>query len=290
MRLLVACLLASTALARAQVPFAFTNFAGQPGSPGNTNGTGSAARFSHPYGVALDKGGNIYVADHDNQAIRKISPAGVVTTVAGGGLGSDDGTGSAAQFYYPFGVAMDNATNLYIADSYNHTIRKMTPAAVVSTMAGAATQPGTNDGIGGAARFNYPLGVAVDSANNVYVADQGNHTIRKITSGGAVSTLAGSPGVSGSADGVGSFAQFNSPYGVAVDNSGNVYVADTWNNTIRKVIPGGFVSTIAGSASQSGTNDGFAGSALFFLPSNIALDSAGNLYVTDTWNFTVRKV
>ena len=289
MKLLIAGLFASTSIASAQVQFAFTNFAGLPGTPGSTNGSGSAARFQGPYGVALDAGGNLYVADSDNHMIRKVSPAGVVTTAAGStNSGTTDATGTAAQFFHPRGVAVDSATNVYIADSYNHTIRKMTPATVVTTLAGSPSQPGSSDGTA-TARFNFPLGVAVDSATNVYVADQGNHTIRMITPAGVVSTLAGSAGQSGSADGFGGIARFNLPYGVAVDNAGNVYVADTWNNLIRKIISGGYVMTLAGSG-QSGSSDGSGTSAQFFQPNNLALDSAGNLYVTDTWNFTIRKV
>jgi len=292
MKLLVALLLASANLTFAQVQFSFTNFAGLAGTSGTNDGTGTTARFSHPYGVAVDPGGNVFVADYDNHTIRKITSSGVVSTVAGAAtqVGANDNTGGAARFYHPFGLALDSATNLYIADSYNHTIRKMTPATVVTTIAGTAGVPGSLNATGTAAQFNYPTGVAVDAATNVYVADQGNHTIRMITPGGAVTTLAGSAGQSGSDNGFQNFARFTFPYGVTADAGGTVYVADTGNQLIRRIIPGGFVTTLAGSAGFSGSADGNGTSAQFAQPSALALDSAGNIYVADTFNSTIRKV
>ena len=144
----------------------------------------------------MDGSGNVYVADTGNNTIRKITPAGVVSTLAGmaGSSGSADGTGSAARFYYPFGVAVDGSGNVYVADTYNNTIRKITPAGVVSTLAGTAGSSGSADGTGSAAQFYYPCGVAVDGSGNVYVADTDNYTIRKITPAGVVSTLAGLAG------------------------------------------------------------------------------------------------
>ena len=161
-------------------PYTFTTLAGQA-SIGSADGTGSAARFYYPAGVATDSSGNVYVADRSNSTIRKITPAGVVTTLAGlaGYQGSADGTGSAARFYYPFGVATDSSGNVYVADTDNHTIREITPAGVVTTLAGLAGSYGSADGAGSAARFHYPYGGATDSSGNVYVADSGNNTIRK---------------------------------------------------------------------------------------------------------------
>src|SRR5207245_2370200 len=179
------------------------------------------------------------------------------TTLAGAAsIGSADGTGSAARFYFPTGVATDSSANVYVADQYNHTIRKITPAGVVTTLAGLAGNPGRGDGTGSAARFNYPSGVATDSSGNVYVADPYNHTIRKITPAGVVTTLAGLAENPGSADGTGSAARFSAPWGVATDSSGNVYVADTFNYTIRKITPAGVVTTLAGLAGNPGTHDG----------------------------------
>ena len=188
---------------------------GDGGPVGSADGTGSAARFNDPDGVAVDGAGNVYVADTFNDTIRKITPAGVVTTLAGspGQVGSADGTGSAARFNDPEGVAVDAAGNVYVADTRNDTIRKITPAGVVTTLAGSPGQAGSADGTGSAARFDFPNGVAVDGAGNVYVADAGNDTIRKITPAGVVTTLAGTAGQSGSADGTGSAARFNASGG-----------------------------------------------------------------------------
>jgi IPT/TIG domain/NHL repeat/GYF domain 2 len=267
-----------------------TTLAGTAGTSGSTDGTGSAARFRIPYGVAVDSSGNVYVADTYNQTIRKITPAGVVTTLAGtaGSWGSVDGTGSAARFASPVGVAVDGSGNVYVADSGNHTIRKITPAGVVTTLAGTAGSVGSADGTGSAAQFNFPRGVAVDGSGNVYVAD--TNTIRKITPAGVVTTLAGTAGTSGSADGTGSAARFYSPRGVAVDGSGNVYVADTFNSTIRKITPAGVVTTLAGTAGSVGSADGTGSAARFDDPSGVAVDGSGNVYVADTWNHTVRKI
>jgi hypothetical protein len=268
-----------------------STFAGSAGSYGSANGTGSAARFYFPLGVAVDNAANVYVADRYNYTIRKITPSRVVSTFAGlAGTGSHDGTGSAARFNLPNAAAVDSAGNVYVADTYNHTIRKITPSGVVSTLAGLAGSYGIADGTGNAARFNFPLGVAVDSAGNVYVGDTSNHTIRKITPSGAVSTFAGSAGNPGSADGTGNAARFNLPRGVAVDSAGNVYVADSRNHTIRKITASGVVSTFAGLAGHPGSADGTGSDARFSTPSGMAVDNAGNVYVADSNKFTIRKI
>jgi len=196
-----------------------TTFAGTAGSPGSIDGMGSFARFNQPQGTAVDSAGNIYIADTFNSTIRKMTPSGQVTTLAGKGLnaGSADGAGSSARFNVPYSVAVDGVGNVYVADSGNHTIRKITAAGVVTTLAGTAGSSGSNDGTGSAARFYQPQGVAVDGAGNVYVADTYNCTIRKITSAGVVSTLAGSAGVTGSDNGLGSAARFYQPNELAVD-------------------------------------------------------------------------
>ena len=168
------------------------------------------------------------------------SPVGTVTTLAGNGsVGSADGTGADARFYSPYGVAVDGDGNVYVADSSNHTIRKITPAGVVTTLAGTAGSSGSADGTGADARLRYPYGVAVDGDGNVYVADNSNHTIRKITPAGVVTTWAGTYPERGFSDGRGPFARFQNPYAVAVDGDGNVYVADSSNHAIRKITPTG---------------------------------------------------
>jgi sugar lactone lactonase YvrE len=298
-----------------------TTLAGSPFQTGNDDGVGSVARFgaggvgafaNHgPYGVAADCAGNVYVGDTYNHTIRKITPAAVVTTLAGSaGYGSANGIGSAARFNQPWAVAVDSAGNVYVGDFNNYTIRKISPAGVVATLAGSAGQYGSADGTGSAARFGFVVptgggglpegasGVAVDSAGNVYVADTGNHTIRKITAAGVVTTLAGSAGQSGSDDGAVGAARFFSPTGVAVDSAGNVYVADSDNHTIRKITPDGVVTTLAGSAGQGGSADGIGSAARFgsgvfsvpVSPNGVVLDSAGNVYVADSDNHTIRKI
>jgi uncharacterized repeat protein (TIGR01451 family) len=272
-----------------------TTVAGQPRIPGVADGTGNAAQFNYPYGLSANSTGMIYVADSYNKAIRKITSAGAVTTLAGsktndvGGVGSADGTGRAARFNYPNGVAV-SGNSIYVADSSNNTIRKITSTGAVTTLAGAPRVFGHADGTGSAAQFYYPYGIAADKAGTLYVADTNNHTIRKITPAGVVTTLAGAGGVSGSADGTGSAARFYTPYAVAVDGSSNVYVADSLNFTVRKITPGGVVTTVAGLAGSSGSTDGTGSGARFTYLYGIAVDNAGNVYVTDAGNYTVRKI
>jgi sugar lactone lactonase YvrE len=213
---------------------------------------------------------------------------GTVTTFAGNGMqGSTEGTGTAAMFNYPYGVAVDAAGNVYVADSYNHKIRKISSVAVVTTLAGNGTL-GSNDATGTLAKFNYPLGVAVDAAGNVYVADIYNNKIRKITSTGVVTTLAGSSST-GAIDGIGTAASFNNPTGVAVDATGNVYVADNSNHKIRKITSAGVVTTLAGNGT-AGAIDGIGTAASFNFPTGVAVDAAGNVYVADNINQKIRKI
>ncbi len=270
-----------------------TTLAGTPGIFGSgTDGTGPAAHFDFPIGVALDSTGNLYVADTNNGTIRKVTPAGVVTTLAGtaGMRGSADGTGAAARFNVPEGVAVDSFGNVYVADTLNHTIRKITPTGVVTTVAGTAGMAGSTDASGAAARFNEPIGVAVDSIGYIYVADNGNRTIRRVAPDGVVTTLAGTAGVRGNADGIGAAARFGRPAGLAADAFGNIYVADGTSSTIRKITPAGVVTTLAGTATEFGSADGTGAAARFADPEGVTVDSADNVYVADRSNDTIRQI
>ena len=267
-----------------------TTFAGLAGVPGSTDGTGGEARFYYPLGIAVDIAGYLYVCDYANSTIRKISPAGVVTTLAGlaGSAGFADGSGSAARFNVPVGIAVDGAGFVYVADRDNNIIRKISPAGEVTTLAGMAGVAGYVDGSGSDARFYHPYGLAADAAGNLYVSEEENHTIRKITAAGQVTTLAGMAGVAGTADGNGSDARFYFPYGVTVDSSGYVYVTER-GDTIRKISPTGLVTTIGGLSQNPGSVDGTGFTARFHAPTGITVDENGNLYVADCWNHTVRS-
>lgn len=273
-----------------------TTLAGTAGTVGSADGAGATASFSRPKGISIDTLGNIYVADTGNSTIRKITPAGDVITLAGtaGSYGAADGFGAAARFLAPVGVTTDSAGNVYVADTFNNAIRKITPAGEVTTLAGAPGASGSLNGVGAAATFSKPKGVTADDAGNVYIADTNNSTIRKITASGVVTTLAGAPPLEGgdhtNTDGFGAAARFSFPTGLATDSTGTVYVADTANNTIRKISPSGIVTTFAGKAGTSGSSDGAGVNATFNDPEGIAIDSGGNVYVADFINHTIRKI
>ena len=267
-----------------------TTLAGLAGSHGFLNGQGNSARFDWPCGIAVDAAGNVLVGDTDNFAIRKITPAGLVSTLAGNGIpGSINGTGSAAQFWSPLGVALDAAGNLYVADQQNDTIRVVTPAGVVSTLAGAAGIPGFLNGTGSQAGFSGPTGVAIAATGQIIVADSGNNAIRVVTPAGVVSTLAGTATAFGSGDGPGANATFDQPIGLAIDAHGAAYVADSGNRTIRMISPAGTVTTLAGNAGSSYYGDGVGAAAGFLQPFYLTVDSASNVYVNDT-ETVIRKV
>ena len=269
-----------------------TTLAGS-GVAGSTDGVGSAAQFSHPVGLAVDASDTVFVADPGNNRIRKITSGGVVTTLAGSTYGFADGAGSAAQFRNPRGVALDSSGTAYVTDSDNNCIRKISPAGVVTTLAGSSVTYGFADGTGSAAQFAFPWGVAVDSSGTIYVADYDYSLIRKITSAGVVTTLAGSTlggyGVYGFADGTGGDAQFYYPTGMAIDSSGSIYVADRANGRIRKITSAGVVTTVAGNGGN-GFADGAVNTAQFAAPYGVAVDSSGTIYVGDTFNNRIRKV
>ncbi|MFZ2492171.1 MAG: hypothetical protein WA208_11850 [Thermoanaerobaculia bacterium] len=301
------------------------------GLPGSADGFGKAAGFRAPAGLATDANGNLYVADRDNSTIRRITPEGEVSTLAGfaGIRGSSDGVGSGARFAVPEGVAVDAGGNVFVADTGNHSIRRITPAGAVTTIAGLSRTFGHVDATRSDARFNYPAGLAIDRDGNLYVADGGNRVVRKVTAAGAVTTIPETGGptfgvaidgqgylyvaagatvfrigaegeartlagpvnpLSGSADGIGTAARFSEPAGIAVASSGDVYVADLQNFTIRKITPEGHVTTLAGVAGESGSSDGIGSSARFQWPNGLATDAGDNIYVADTANQTIRKI
>lgn len=261
-------------------------FAGT-GAIGNTNGTGTAASFSGPRAVATDAAGNVYVADYGNQLIRKITPAGVVTTFAGSGAGGGmNGTGIAASFSRPIAVATDVVGNVYVVEFQGDRIRKITPTGEVTTLAGGSR--GNTNGPGAIASFYFPSGIVIDAAGNAYVADRLNNLIRKITPAGEVSTFAGS-GTGSSIDGVGIAASFSVPSGITIDAAGNLYVTEFSSHLIRKITPTGVVTTIAGTGTAGSTND-TGTAASFSIPLGLTMDAAGNLYVADSGNHLIRKI
>lgn len=268
-----------------------TTVAGSPVETGSTDGAASVARFNGVGGVAVDSTGNLYVADSGNCTIRKITPAGVVSTLAGlaGSSATTDGTGAAARFADPQNLTVDPAGNVYVADGAGGTIRKVTPAGVVTTVAGLPGNSGLTNGPVATARFDMPIDVALDTAGNIYVADYGNSCIRKITPDGTVSTFAGST-LTGNVDGKGTAARFDSPAGLAVDSSGNVYVADAKQDTIRRITPDGTVTTVAGLPTTTENIDGDFTHATFAGPADLAVDAAGVIYVADAGNNTIRRI
>lgn len=237
-----------------------STFAGS-GVAGSVNGTGTAAQFNNPTGIVIDGSGNLYVTDSGSNKIRKITPAGVVTTFAGSGVaGSANGTGTAAQFNNPTGITIDGSGNLFVTDYNNHLIRKITSTKVVTTLAGSSA--GFTNATGTSAQFNGPYGITIDDANNLYVTEKNNHTIRKITSAGIVTTFAGT-GSSGFADGTGTTAQFNAPAGI-FNFYGDISVADYGNKSLRKVTTSAVVTK-------------FLINETPYVVSNAAYDEAGNI-------------
>jgi gliding motility-associated-like protein len=256
------------------------------GTVGSADGPGASASFARPWGIAIDKQGNIYVADAGNNKIRKILPSGFVSTVAGSGArGSNNANGTSATFNNPGGIAVDKAGNLYVVDSDNNLIRKIDLNGTVSIFAGNG-QYSSIDGTGTDAGFYNPHGIAIDGNGYLFIAD-GNNRIRKISPDAMVITFAGNN--SGHADGVGAAASFYFPNSIAIDSKGNLYIADTGNNLIRKIGPDGNTITIAGSGSI-GSTDGTGTAATFNAPIGITLDPAGNLFVTDAPDNKIRKI
>lgn len=311
-----------------------STFAGSTDGSGTANGTGTAARFKQPRGMVSAPDGTLYIAESGTPTIRKVTPAGVVTTVVAtgtfsnpegmalnssgtlfvadrskhaiwsvdtstgvatvfvgqpNGSGQLDGTGSGARFYSPAGLVCDANDNLFVADEYNHAIRKVTPAGVVTTFAGELGSFDSVDGTGSNARFREPRGLALTPTGDLIVADRGNHTVRRITPAGVVSTLAGSPGQTGSVDGTGSAARFDSPVGVAVDRFHQVFVTTRASHTVRRISPSGQVTTIGGMVGIGSHQDGVGTSAVFNQPLSIVALPSGDLLVADESNNRVAR-
>jgi sugar lactone lactonase YvrE len=263
-----------------------------PQCGGSLDGPGSNARFDGPEGIVTAPDGNLYVAERNSATIRKVTPQGVATTLAGstGAIGSQDGAGSGARFNSPTRLEADADGNLYVTDTGNSTIREVSAAGAVTTLAGAPGQCGSVDGNGSAARFCSPQGITLDRQGNLYVADTLNHTIRRIDRANNVTTIAGVAGSCGSSDGRGNAARFCEPRDIEVDEDGYLYVADTANSTIREISPSGEVLTLAGAAGQCGSADGAPGVARFCRAAGLTIDGGGNLFVADTGNGTIRRI
>ncbi|GAB3915484.1 phosphodiester glycosidase family protein [Mucilaginibacter boryungensis] len=262
-----------------------STFAGST-TAGLVDGTGTAARFDSPIRIAIDGSNNIYVADRDNNRIRKITSAGVVTTIAGGGTAPNS-------FNFPIDVAVtSDGSTLYVADAHNNVIKKIAHSGssyTTSVYAGSGTA-GFLAGTGTAAEFNNPSGVAIDAAGSVIVADRNNNCIRKITTAKAVYRLAGVAGTSYDVDADNGVATFGQPYGVTVANDGCIYVTDIGYHQIRRISnSGSYVNTVAGTGGYNGTTDGRFNTK-FDTPTSIAIDNSGNFYVADAFNHTIRKL
>ncbi|MFM7177286.1 MAG: gliding motility-associated C-terminal domain-containing protein [Bacteroidota bacterium] len=286
-KLLLTCVMA-LAITRVSAQNVYT-VAGMAGISGSSNGQGTSASFNNPYGVASDSQGNLYVANRFGNTIRKIDPSGNVTTYAGTGTpGATDGAASTATFNEPWGVTCDSLGNVYVADTRNYKIRKISASGQVTTVAGIGTS-GVTNGIAALAQFSYPTGITTTpNGSIIYVSDQMTHTIRKIENG-QVSTFAGTSYSIGSNDGQGLMAKFYNPNGLAIDAAGYIYVADESNHKIRKITPSGLVSTIAGNGSVGSTN-GPALQASFNRPWGVCVLETGDLLVSDSDNFTIRKI
>ncbi|MFN8273556.1 MAG: T9SS type A sorting domain-containing protein [Flavobacteriaceae bacterium] len=258
------------------------------GNSGALDGLGINASFNSPYGIAVNTNGDVYVADYQNNKIRKINSLGVVSTFSGNGNGeSIDGQGILASFNRPVSLTIDPSGSILVADFYGHKIRKITPNGNVTTIAGNG-EDGNTDGSALESSFSYPVGVVTDASGNIFIADQNNHKIRKISTDGNVTTFAGS-GIAGFADGTAATAKFNGPTGITIDDLNNLYVADQQNQRIRKISSGGFVSTVAGNGFLF-NQDGIGANAYFRWPTGVTIDNTGYLYVADSNNYTIRKI
>jgi sugar lactone lactonase YvrE len=249
---------------------------------GYANGTGPAASFYSPQSIAIDASGNLYVSDVGNNAIRKITQTGIVTTLAGGnGYGYADATGASAKFTSPAGLVADASGNIYVADRGNSAIRKITPAGVVTTVAGT-NAAGYADGLTTAARFNNPSGITIDAAGVLYVADLSNNAIRQIATDGTVTTVVGDPKTQPQV--------INLPVAITTDKNGNMFISDESGRIMEVSATTKVLYTIAGSINTSGYTEGVGAAAKFSNPQGLTTDAAGNIYVADYNNNVIRKV
>ena len=259
-------------------------------------GPATSAQLAWPFGIAVDNGGNLYIADHDNNVIRKVNNAGIITTIAGtGALGytGDGGPAISAKMYHPGTIALDNSGNIYFTDQNADVIRKINTAGIITTITG--NLPSGNSGDGGpliAAQFQSISGLSFDAANNMYITDYGSGVIRKVNTAGIISTIAGNGTLGFSGDGgPATAAQLNHPYNVVVDGAGNIYIPDHLNNRIRKVNTAGIISTYAGTGVPGYSGDGGpAVNANMRFPWYIAIDNADTIYVSEPGNEIVRKI
>jgi len=259
-------------------------------------GAATSAYLSFPYSAIFDATGNMFISDANNHRIRKVDQNGIITTYAGTGTQGASGDGGAAtlaRFSFPYGMAFDGLGNLYVADYNNHRIRKITPAGIITTFAGNGVLGYSGDGAAAnLAQLSYPISVAVDASNNIYIADGGNHRIRKVTTSGIISTVAGTGTAGDTGDGsLATSAQFQSPYAVAIDGSGNMYIAAYGNNKVRKVNTSGIISTFAGNGVLGYSGDGGNATAANIAgPYGLTSDAGGNVYISESIGQRIRKI
>lgn len=289
-------LLAAASFGNNTVSQTIETFAGN-GSTGYSDGGGvcTNAEFNHPWGITFDASGNLYIADHVNSAIRRVNASNAICTYAGTtsfGYSGDNGPATAATMLRPSGLAVSSAGDLFLADGWDNRIRKVGADGVITTFGGTGIAGYAGDGgQATAAMFDHPTGLALDVAGNLYVADSGNHVVRKITPAGIVSTYAGNGHEGYSGDGgPATAAQLFEPRGVAMDATGNLYITDI-ANMVRKVTPAGIITTFAGTGmgGYSG-DDGPATAAQLLTPNSVAFDKVGNVYISDENNHAIRKV
>ena len=300
-----ACLFACALIALASLPASafgasgyIYHYAGTNGWSGyaGDGGAATSARFVYPVGIAVSPTGSVFVSDWTGQRIRRITTGGTISTYAGNGVpgsGGNGGQATSANLYDPASSAMDSAGNLYIADSTNHRVRKVTPTGVISMFAGTGSSGYSGDG-GAAtlANMTTPIGVAIDNAGNIIVSDSGNHTVRRITPTGTITTVAGtgSGGYNGNS-GTATAVQLSEPRGLAVDRTGNLYIADSNNHRIRRVTPGGALSTFAGNGTSGYSGNGGAATlAAINRPTGVAVDSVGTVFFSEEDTDILRKV